>query len=85
MTLSLQLLFLLLSALPPSDGGTATIEDFESAMKLQFWFSIITITAQLVGLKLIYNDVRDLSYSLDEDVEVRTGNLNIITRMLNRK
>lgn len=54
-------------------------------MKLQFWFSIITITAQLVGLKLIYNDVRDLSYSLDEDVEVRTGNLNIITRMLNRK
>ena len=85
LTLCLQLVFLLLTALPSSDGGTSTIEDFENAMKLQFWFSIITIIAQLVGLKLIYNDARDLSYSLDEDVEVCNANLNILTKTLNRK
>ena len=85
LTLSLQLLFLLFSALPSSDSGATSIEDFETAMKVQLWFTILTIAAQLVGIKLIYNDTRDLSDFLDNDVEVRNSNLNVMAGLLNQK
>jgi len=84
MTLSLQLFFLLISALP-SDGDVSTVEDFETAMTVQLWFSIFTVTAQLVGIKLIFNDTRKLSYFLDHDVEVRNSNLNVMASMINKK
>ena len=84
-TLSLQLFFLLISALPTSGGNATTVEDFEIAMKVQFWFSILTVTAQLIGVKMIYNDTRDLSDFLDNDVEIRNNNLNIMAGMINRK
>ncbi len=84
-TLSLQLFFLLISTLPSSGGGATTIEDFETAMKVQLWFSILTVTAQLIGVKMIYNDTRELSDFLDNDVEIRNNNLNIMAGMINRK
>tara|TARA_B100001094_G_C17439146_1_gene442802 strand:- start:27 stop:464 length:438 start_codon:yes stop_codon:yes gene_type:complete len=84
-TLSLQLFFLLISALPTSGGNATTVEDFETAMKVQLWFSILTVTAQLIGVKMIYNDTRDLSDFLDNDVEIRNNNLNIMAGMINRK
>ena len=85
LTLSLQLFVLLISALSSSDSSATTIEDFETAMKVQLWFTIFTITAQLVGIKLIYNDARDLSDFLDNDVEVHNNNLNVMAGLLNRK
>ena len=84
-TLSLQLFFLLISALPSSGGGATTVEDFETAMKIQLWFGILTVTAQLIGVKMVYNDTRDLSDFLDNDVEIRNNNLNIMAGMINRK
>jgi uncharacterized membrane protein YdbT with pleckstrin-like domain len=85
MTLSLQLFFLLISTLPSSGGGVTTVEDFETAMKVQLWFSILTVIAQLIGVKMIYNDTSELSYFLDNDVEVRNNNLNIMAGLINRR
>ena len=92
-TLSIQLFFLLMSTIDFSESNEeVTLSNFEDAAKdietklqIQIIFGIVIIVAQLIGLKMIYNDVRDLSHSLNEDVSVRNTNLVALTEHINRK
>ena len=91
-TLSIQLAILVVSGLSsPSDTTSdvddleSTIEDLEKLNKIQLWFSIFVIGFQLIGVKMIYDDVRNLSEHLDHDVEIRNNNLNILAQQINKK
>lgn len=91
-TLSIQLVILVVSGFSsPSDTTTdiddleSTIEDLETLRKIQLWFSIFVIGFQLIGVKMIYDDVRNLSEHLDHDVEIRNNNLNILAQQINKK
>tara|TARA_B100000003_G_C10828370_1_gene329895 strand:+ start:134 stop:601 length:468 start_codon:yes stop_codon:yes gene_type:complete len=91
-TLSIQLVILVVSGLSsPSDTTSdiddleSTIEDLEKLKKIQLWFSIFVIGFQLIGVKMIYDDVRNLSEHLDHDIEIRNNNLNILAQQINKK
>ena len=91
-TLSIQLLVLVIGGFSSPADTTSdvddleeAIEDLETARKTQLWFSIFIVCAQLVGLKMIYDDVRNLSEHLDHDVEVRNSNLNVLAKKINQK
>ena len=91
-TLLIQLLVLVIGGFSsPVDTTTdvddleKAIEDLETARKIQLWFSIFILCAQLIGLKLIYDDVRSLSGHLDRDIEIRNNNLQILAKKINKK
>ena len=91
-TLSIQLLVLVIGGFSSPADTTSdvddlekAIEDLETARKIQLWFSIFIVCAQLVGIKMIYDDVRNLSEHLDHDVEVRNNNLNVLAKKINQK
>ena len=91
-TLSIQLLVVLFSA-PSSSSDTAetmedmqqTVENLETMKKIVFWFTVITLSAQLIGLKMIYDDSKSLSDYLDKDIEIRNSNLTILANQINKK
>ena len=91
-TLSIQLIILVFSGFSsPSDTTSdvddleSTIEDLETLRKIQLWFSIFVIGFQLIGVKMVYDDVRNLSEHLDHDIEIRNNNLNILAQQINKK
>ena len=91
--LSVQLIFLLINVTDTSEPNEEmTLSDLENAtadleimLTVQMWFSILTIGAQLVGLLLIWSDVKGLSRSLNEDVNVRNDNLVAIVKAISKK
>lgn len=91
-TLSVQLLVLVIGGFSSPADTTSdvddlekAIEDLETARKIQLWFNIFILCAQLVGLKMIYDDVRSLSERLDRDIEIRNNNLQILAKKINQK
>jgi len=91
--LAVQLIFLLINVTDTSEPNEEmTLSDLENAaadleimLTVQMWFSILTIGAQLVGLLLIWSDVKGLSRSLNEDVNVRNDNLVAIVKAISKK
>ena len=89
----LELIFLLINVTDTSEPNEEmTLSDLENAaadleimLTVQMWFSILTIGAQLVGLLLIWSDVKGLSRSLNEDVNVRNDNLVAIVKAISKK
>ena len=91
-TLSIQLLVMLFSGLSSPNDTAETTEDMEQTIKnletmnkIAFWFTVIVLLAQLIGLKMIYDDTRSLSDYLEKDIEVRNSNLTIITNKINKR
>ena len=83
-TLSIQFVVLFLSTFTSNDDEVS-LEDLKTAMEVELWFNIIIIGLQLIAIKMIYDDVRNLSEHLEEDVEIRNSNLNILAQQINKK
>ena len=83
-TLSIQFVVLFLSTFTSNDDEVS-LEDLKTAMEVELWFNIIIIGLQLIATKIIYDDVRNLSKHLEEDVEIRNSNLNILAQQINKK
>ena len=91
--LAIELFFLLIIAVDTSEPNEEitlsdlenVAENFERQQKIAMWSNILTIGAQLVGLMLIWSDVKGLSRSLNENVSIRNNNLVVMTKVINKK
>ena len=82
-TLICQFLRMTLGSISGSDD--VTLEDIESSIKTAYYFELIFIIIQLIGVSLIYRDVKDLSDYMRYDTEVRNQNLVTIIKKVNKK